>query len=352
MKKMLIIYPQLDKPLSGGQVIDFEFIKQIKDSALFNVSYLLDADLKSSSIAYYNYYMVSHFWRLYKYDVIFINSRYYPRLLLFVLLLRLFFFKGKIITYHHHYNFLVNTGVRKLIHRFFELSFLRLMTKVIVPSPYTYQLTQKFIKQHRIEYIEIGFENDIKDNKCTNPWKWLFVGTVESRKGVEYLVKVANILKLRNKEIEIHIVGAINNIHLDYINHIKNLINQYGLNKNVKLLGRVDDDTLCGEYETSRGFIFSSLHEGYGMVLIEAMRYGLPIVTFNNSAMPFTVKNEYNGFLIENKNCEQMADAIEKLSEDNKLYRLLQKNSYDYVRDIQSQDKMKEEMKKFIIKLS
>lgn len=352
MKKALIIYPQLDIPLSGGQAIDFAFIEQIKESGLFDASYLLDEDIKSSSIAYYNYYTVSHFWRFYKYDLIFINSRYYPRLLLLVILLRLFFFKGNIITYHHHYNFLVNTGLKKLLHRFFELSFLKLMSKVIVPSPYTYHLTQKFLKHSYIKYIEIGFENDVRENKCENPWKWLFVGTIEPRKGIHYLVEVANVLRTKGKAVDFHIVGTLSKIHLQYTDSIKELINKYGLENNIKLLGRVDDESLEKEYETSYGFVFPSLHEGYGMVLVEAMRYGLPVVTFNNSAMPFTVKDGYNGILVENMNCEQMADAIQKLVEYKSYYAELQKNAYDYVRGIQTQHKMREEMNEFVNELS
>lgn len=352
MKKLLIFYEQLDKPLSGGQIIDFTFIEQIKESELFDISFFLDSDLKSTSIAYYNYYLISHIWSFLKYDVIFINSRCYPRMLFFVLLLRMLFFKGKIITYHHHYNFLVNTGIGKLLHRFFEVLFLKLMTTVIVPSPYTYHLTKKKLNPSRIKYIEIGFENDIRENKCNNPWKWLFVGTVEKRKGVEYLVEVAKILKDKGKEVKIDVVGSMSSIHSQYINYLKELIIKYGLEDNIKLLGRVDDELLKREYETSYGFIFPSLHEGYGMVLVEAMRYGLPIVTFNNSAMPYTVKDGYNGFVVENKNCEQMSDAILKLSEDNKIYAAFHKNAYDYVRDIQTQEEMKKEMRLFIRDLS
>lgn len=225
------------------------------------------------------------------------------------------------------------------------------MTKVVVPSPYTYKLTQQFLKQNKIKYIEIGFENDIKENNCKNSWKWLFVGTIEPRKGVKYLVEVANILKKKGKEVVFHIVGAMSNIHLQYVNEIKNLITYYGLEENIILLGRLDDESLCLEYETSYGFVFPSLHEGYGMVLVEAMRYGLPIITFNNSAMPFTVKDGFNGFVVENKNCEKMADAIQKLSEDNKIYEAFQKNAYDYVKGIQTQNEMREEMRRFICEL-
>lgn len=349
MTKILIFYPQLDKPLSGGQVIDFDFINQIRESDSFSMSFFQDSDLKSSSILSYNMYLLLHIRLFMKYDVIFMNSRTYPRMFLFVLLLRLLFFKGKIITYHHHYNFLIHKGIKRFVHRFFELSFLRLMSKVIVPSPYTLSLTQKFLKGSQIEYIEIGFDNDIINNKCSNPNQWLFVGTVESRKGVKYLVNVAEILKNRGIEVEFHVVGSLRDSQ--YVEELQNSIQIAGLEKNILLLGRLDEESLIKEYETSYGFSFPSLHEGYGMVLVEAMRFGLPIVAFNNSAMPFSVKNNYNGLIVENKNISQMADAIELLLNDKTLHDSLKSGAYEYVRGIKTHREMIDEMKQFIKEL-
>lgn len=349
MKSILVFYPQLDKPLSGGQVIDFEFINQIRTSGLFSMSFFQDSDLKSSSIFSYNFYLLLHVRQFLKYDVIFMNSRPYPRMFLFVLLLRILFFRGKLITYHHHYNYLIHKGFKRIVHKTFELSFLKLMNNVIVPSPYTFQLTRSFINDSKIKYIEIGFDNDIKENKCTNPYKWLFVGTVESRKGVDNLIKIADILRDKRINIEFDIVGSLSDTI--YVDKMKNEIRLYGLEKHISLLGRIDDESLKHEYETSYGFIFPSLHEGYGMVLIEAMRYGLPVIAFDNSAMPYTIKNFYNGILVEDKNFIKMGDMICKLIEDKETYNKMQMNAYDTVRKIKTHSHMIEDMKKYIEEL-
>lgn len=60
-KKILIIYPQLDVPYSGGQVIDFSFIQQIVNSDKFVCNYLLDSTISSASILGYVYYTLCHF---------------------------------------------------------------------------------------------------------------------------------------------------------------------------------------------------------------------------------------------------------------------------------------------------
>ena len=349
MKKILIFYPQLDRPLSGGQVIDFEFIQQIRNSNRFEVSYFLDKNLKSPSILSYNKYLLSHLRLFINYDVIFMNSRMYPRMFLFVLLLRILRFKGNLITYHHHYNFLVNKGLSRFIHKTFEVSFLKLMSKVIVPSPYTYSISKAFIKERSIKYLEIGFDTDLKINTCINPRKWLFVGTVESRKGIGFLIEVANILKKNGVDIEIHVVGSLRDTL--YVEKLKMMIKEHQLDNNILLMGRLDDESLAAEYQTSRGFVFPSLHEGYGMVLIEAMSYGLPVVAFNNSAMPFTIKNHYNGIMVENKNVGKMAEAIKTIIQDDKLYCLLKDNAYQYVRGVKTQSEMRNEMKCFVAEL-
>ncbi len=55
------------------------------------------------------------------------------------------------------------------------------------------------------------------------------------------------------------------------------------------------------------------------MVLAEAQRYSLPIVCFDNSAMPYTVKNGVNGLLCPDRDAEAMARAISRLLSDREL---------------------------------
>lgn len=68
-------------------------------------------------------------------------------------------------------------------------------------------------------------------------------------------------------------------------------------------------------YEQSDFFVMSSKYEGLPMVLIEAQSFGLPIVSYNCPHGPSDIiRDQYNGFLVENQNIDQLADKIRTLA--------------------------------------
>ena len=83
------------------------------------------------------------------------------------------------------------------------------------------------------------------------------------------------------------------------------------------LNGKVSD--IEAEYLKSSLFAFSSRFEGFGMVLIEAMACGLPVVSFACPCGPRDIiTNGVDGLLVENGNIEDLAEALSQLMNDNK----------------------------------
>lgn len=350
MKNFLIFYPQLDKPLAGGPVIDFAFINQIKESGEFSISYFLDKDLKCPSILSYNLYLLFHFRQFMGYDIIFMGSRSYPKMLLFVKVLRLFGYKGKLITYHHHYNYETNKGWRKVVHKQTELAFLKSMTEIIIPSPFVLDLTRKIIPSAKTVYIPIGFNvnhNLISDNSLE---RVVFVGTIERRKRIHHIIEIAYLLKDKLPNLKFDVVGRIG--ENDYYSEIMEKFESFNLKNIVTLYGRVDDEKLSSIYSKASLFVFPSSYEGYGMVLIEAMGFGLPVVAYNNSAIPYTVKDDYNGILIKDGDYRQMANSIYNLLNDSERLKELKKNALKYVQDLPTAEEMKRQMADYIAGLA
>ncbi len=68
-------------------------------------------------------------------------------------------------------------------------------------------------------------------------------------------------------------------------------------------------------------FVFPSYNEGFGLVLLEAMACGLPVVACRAQAIPEVVLHQNTGLLVEPENCQALAFAIGKLLNDYELYR-------------------------------
>ena len=122
-----------------------------------------------------------------------------------------------------------------------------------------------------------------------------------------------------------------------YYRSLKEYIIEHGIEDKVIFEGRVSDERLNWLYENALLFLFPSLLEGYGWVMIEAMGRGVPVVAFNNSAMPYTVKDRVNGLLISNKNSDEMAEKVcEIISNKEELLRL-QKGALKTYNDVPNQ---------------
>ena len=262
-------------------------------------------------------------WTLRKQNVIFINSSHTLYFTPFLTLLKLFT-STKIIVFHHHYIHLQFNGLKRWVYKLGEMAVLSVSNYIIAPSPYIVKLNEKRFKNKTI-FWPSPFPSAKDYTSKPRAGELLYVGTIEQRKG---LVLLINSLIWLKKNSELHykltIIGKV--VEEGYYQNLKKLITQNNLD--VVFSGYVTEKEKCDIFRQNDIFVFPSLLEGYGMVLWEAMSFGLPIICFNNSAMPYSVTDGVNGYIIPNKNYEEFAKKIDLLSRDREARNKIGNNSF------------------------
>ncbi len=220
---------------------------------------------------------------------------------------------------HHLYAPLEENTLKKTLMAVEECLFANSLDGVIIPSEFTKSLVDRMLKRHvdmLIAHPGLNMSGLDEKKECVDGSKvnLLFVGYIIQRKGVDTLVRALDILvKSRSMEtLILHIVGDTER-DKDFFKSVKEYCEKAGIEDHIVFHGRVSESVLRNLYKNADLFVFPSLWEGFGIVLAEAMSYGLPIVTTNAGAIPYLVKDGRNGFLVPPQDPEELARSIEML---------------------------------------
>jgi phosphatidyl-myo-inositol dimannoside synthase len=136
----------------------------------------------------------------------------------------------------------------------------------------------------------------------------LSVARMYPRKRLGDLLQAGVILRSRIPDAQIRIVGrgpewdALVRLHADL-----------GLGDSVRLLGDLSRERLAEEYVNADLFCLPSVQEGFGIVFLEAMAAGLPVVACQAAAIPEVVRDGVTGVLTPPRDPAALADAVENL---------------------------------------
>lgn len=223
-----------------------------------------------------------------------------------------------------HHPLALETGLtpaqqETLMHR--ETQCLSYAERVITTSRNTAELLRNYqVASDRIFPVLPGTDRgNVAEGSSTNTVNLFCVATLTPRKGHAVLLKALQSLR----QYPWHLYCAGNKDRDAQTTH--DLIQQIsadGLDDRVSLLGELDDEQLSAWYQCSDLFVLASFHEGYGMVLDEAIAHGLPIVCTNGGAMKDTVPAGA-GLLVPVDDPIALSQAIEKFLTDNDVRRAL-----------------------------
>lgn len=206
---------------------------------------------------------------------------------------------------------------------------LKRVKKVISVSNFTKKeiLSNYKINPDKIAVIYNGFNSDLYkkiedknilsrtlfDYGLDNPY-FLYVGRIEKKKNISLLISAFNLYKENNKESREKLV-LVGNIGFGY-DEIKYMISEFDLFRDIVMLGWVEEKDMPYIFNGAKAFIFPSLHEGFGIPILQSMACGVPVI-----ASEISVLKEVGGespLFFNPKNAEDLCSKMELVVSDEK----------------------------------
>lgn len=161
------------------------------------------------------------------------------------------------------------------------------------------------------------------------------LGRLTRQKGFDRLIDIWEKVAEKYPDWELHIYGegAEKKKLMELISD-KNLQEFVQINPPVKDVAKV--------YQSASLYLMASRFEGFGLVLIEAMSFGLPVIAYNVIGPNELVQNNVNGFLIEDGNSDEFAYQIGLLCSDYEKRKELGENAKEFVEKFSPQQIMKQ----------
>lgn len=194
--------------------------------------------------------------------------------------------------------------------------------------------TEQYFKQSAKPYQVTLLHNAIKYSMFYKPKNYnknkpkvslINIGSFVNKKNQSFLITVASILKKRHIDFELHLLG-------DGVNKSKIIekVSCLNLEKEVLIHGNVNN---IEEYLwQSDIYVHSALYEPFGLVLLEAMASGLPVVTLDGKGNRDLIENNKNGFIIYKQSAELFADKIIELIENKELYQSMSNYAVEFAK--------------------
>ena len=192
----------------------------------------------------------------------------------------------------------------------------------------------------KLHVVYLGVREDWFGRKkdyalINNQINLLFVGAFNIRKGAEYVMKAAQLLKTKGVSFKITVIGLYDELQSEF--------KQYNM-ENFDFVGMVSYNQLIDYYSTVDAFLFPSLCEGSTRAGMEAMAAGLPVILTENCGCP--VRNGDNGLLVPIRDSKAIANAVIELYNSQSLREKLGRNATCTIADKYTWDNYRDNINK------
>lgn len=220
-----------------------------------------------------------------------------------------------------------------LMAKFFDIFFLGRYIKYNTHFITKSGLAEKYLREKGIKEVKsIGVGIDLMslaqdaglDNSFYNEvdefnvgLKLLYIGRIEPRRNSLFLVDVLKAVREKGINAGLIVIGKGNK---DYLAEFQSRIGQEQLTPYVLYKSELEQKFLATVYKKTDIFLLPTRYDIYGMVLLESMYFGMPVISSNCGGAQMMIESEKNGIVIEKFDPDKWCEAIGILY-NNKTYR-------------------------------
>ncbi len=164
----------------------------------------------------------------------------------------------------------------------------------------------------------------------------LFVGRIEPLKGIDTLINAMCCLKV-DGPVHLAIIGgepnAVPNDMTAEMTRLQKLCDDLAMGQTVVFLGKRGQDTLPYYYSAAEALVMPSLYESFGMVALEAMACGTPVIASEVGGLGYLVQNGMTGYTIPDSDPSALCEKLSELLSDAHQREMMGLHAATYARD-------------------
>ena len=166
------------------------------------------------------------------------------------------------------------------------------------------------------EIIENKYE-DVNKKKILNIG---FLGRLSEEKGLTDLIKASFVLEKNGVRHSLKIAGNINDQRFE--SHIKKLLILSKESKSIKFIGEISENEKINFFNSLDVFVLPSINsfESFGLVQLEAMMYGIPVIVSDLSGVRMPVYYTNNGYTFKRGNYKELANCLINIKNSKNLF--------------------------------
>ncbi|MCY9696130.1 glycosyltransferase family 4 protein [Paenibacillus alginolyticus] len=189
---------------------------------------------------------------------------------------------------------------------------IRIANAITVPSQWQKMKNRQYYPFYKgqIKVIQnaVSMKNEM-NKPAFNPYHLLYVGRLTAVKGIKELLHAISLLKKINQHVKLDIVGKGSRA---YTIKLKKIAHKLNINKNVKWIGKLKPMAVQRLYSSYGAVIVPSRHESFGLVALEAMANGAPLVSTRKGGLHSFV-NKNNASVIRTVTASNIASSVREI---------------------------------------